>query len=82
MSPSRADQRDATRRALVAAASARFATDGYAATALPAIVADASVTKGAMYHHFASKAELFEAVLSEAQARVGDAVAASAEAAG
>lgn len=75
----RSEQRDATRRALVDAASARFAADGYAATALPAIVADAAVTKGAMYHHFASKAELFEAVLADVQASVGARVAAAAD---
>ncbi|WP_144720283.1 TetR/AcrR family transcriptional regulator [Agrococcus jejuensis] len=81
MSPSiRTEQRDATRRALVDAASARFAADGYAATGLPAIVADAAVTKGAMYHHFASKAELFEAVLAQVQESVGAQVAAAAEA--
>jgi AcrR family transcriptional regulator len=51
-----------TRAAVVAAAAARFATDGYAATTMDAIGQDANIAKGGLYHHFASKAELFEAV--------------------
>ncbi|MEJ1089255.1 TetR/AcrR family transcriptional regulator [Microbacterium sp. Mu-80] len=79
---SREEQRDATRRALVASASRRFATAGYAATSLPEIVSDAEVTKGALYHHFGSKAELFEAVLSEVQEGVAAQVVRAAESAG
>ena len=51
-----------TRAAVIAAATARFATDGYAATTMDAIAEDANIAKGGLYHHFASKAELFEAV--------------------
>ena len=54
-----------TRAAVVAAATARFATDGYAATTMDAIAEDANIAKGGLYHHFASKAELFEAVFIE-----------------
>lgn len=72
-------QREATRQALIDAAARRFAATGFAATALPAIVADAAVTKGALYHHFPSKAALFEAVLAQKQAEVGERVAAAAE---
>lgn len=66
----------------MASASRRFATAGYAATSLPEIVSDADVTKGALYHHFASKAELFEAVLSDAQEKVAAQVVSAAESAG
>ena len=59
------------------AARERFARDGYAATSLDAVAADAGVTKGSLYHHFANKLELFEAVFeAEAQSfsqRVGEA---------
>src|ERR687884_2126247 len=52
----------ATTRAIVAAARERFRRDGYAATSIETVVADAGVTKGAFYHHFATKEALFEAV--------------------
>lgn len=55
----------ATRRALLRAAGSLFAVRGYAATSLDAIVAEAKVTKGALYHHFASKQGIFEAVLTD-----------------
>ena len=47
---------------IVTAARKRFRRHGFAATSLDAVVADAGVTKGAFYHHFANKEELFEAV--------------------
>lgn len=55
----------ATRRALLKAAGQLFALRGYAATSLDAIVSEAKVTKGALYHHFASKQGIFEAVLTD-----------------
>ncbi|PPK69116.1 TetR/AcrR family transcriptional regulator [Actinokineospora auranticolor] len=54
---------EATRAALIAAATRRFATDGYAATGLEDVAADIQATRGAVYHHFSSKKALFEAVL-------------------
>jgi AcrR family transcriptional regulator len=63
VSPTQAERRAATTAALVAAARELFAADGYAATSLDAVAAKAGVTKGAVYHHFAGKRELFEAVL-------------------
>jgi AcrR family transcriptional regulator len=69
---------EATRRAVLAAARAAFGKQGYAQTSVDEIAAAARVTKGAVYHHFASKKELFRAVYSEveaeAQARVAGAV--------
>ena len=76
----RSEQRDATRRALLAAARERFAADGYAAVGLLEIVGAAGVTKGALYHQFASKADLFRAVLEDVQAEVADAVVTAAAA--
>lgn len=55
----------ATRRALLGAAGQLFALRGYAATSLDAIVAEAKVTKGALYHHFSGKQGIFEAVLAD-----------------
>lgn len=53
---------DTTRAALVVAARAMFGKFGFAATNTADLVATASVTRGALYHHFADKESLFEAV--------------------
>ncbi|CAN7572495.1 helix-turn-helix domain-containing protein [Devosia sp. LjRoot3] len=74
------ERRDATRRALIAAARRQFAENGYAATNTPAIAAEAGVTRGALYHHFADKQALFEAVVEEEHALLALAINAAAEA--
>ncbi|MBW0270500.1 TetR family transcriptional regulator [Nocardia sp. MH4] len=79
-STARAQQREETRRALVAQSRRLFAAKGYAAVGLSEIVAASGVTKGALYHHFDSKAELFRAVLTQVQQEVGEQVAAAADA--
>jgi AcrR family transcriptional regulator len=56
---------DATRRALMQAARALFAERGYADVGTEEIVARAGVTRGALYHHFADKRDLFRAVHEE-----------------
>jgi AcrR family transcriptional regulator len=77
MSPTQAERREATTTALVAAARELFAADGYAATSLDAVVGKAGVTKGALYHHFAGKKELFEAVFAAEQQRLLEKVTAA-----
>ena len=59
-----AERTEATTTALVEAARELFAKDGYAATSLDAVAAQARVTKGAVYHHFQGKQQLFEAVFA------------------
>jgi AcrR family transcriptional regulator len=59
-----AERTEATTTALVDAARELFAHDGYDATSLDALAARAGVTKGAVYHHFEGKRQLFEAVFT------------------
>jgi AcrR family transcriptional regulator len=59
---------EATRRAVLAAARGSFGKKGYAQTSVDEIAAEARVTKGAVYHHFAGKEALFRAVHAEVEA--------------
>ncbi|NUW46795.1 TetR/AcrR family transcriptional regulator [Nonomuraea rhodomycinica] len=74
----RALQREQTRRALLREGRRLFAAHGYGAVGLAEIVRAAGVTKGALYHHFAGKADLFRAVLREVQQEVAREVAGTA----
>ncbi|MGE5136049.1 MAG: TetR/AcrR family transcriptional regulator [Gemmatimonadota bacterium] len=62
---------EATRSALLKAATELFATRGFLKTSLEDVAGAAHVTRGAVYHHFAGKQALFEAVL-DAQERRAD----------
>ena len=70
MTPTKAEQADATRTALSAAARQLFTESGYAATTTTEIVERAGVTRGALYHHFAAKDELFRAVFEQLEGEV------------
>ncbi|WP_242411681.1 TetR/AcrR family transcriptional regulator [Rhodococcus pyridinivorans] len=56
-----------TRTALLDAAREVFLRDGYAAAATEEIVSVAGVTRGALYHHFADKRDLFRGVIERLQ---------------
>jgi AcrR family transcriptional regulator len=58
---------DSTRRALLDAARRRFGASGFGGTTLDQVAADARVTKGALYHHFGSKEQLFLRVYDEVE---------------
>jgi AcrR family transcriptional regulator len=73
-----AERTAATRGALLAAARRLFAEQGYSATGREEIVAAAGVTRGAMYHHFADKADLFRAVFETVEREVFVGVVAAA----
>ncbi|WP_455351313.1 TetR/AcrR family transcriptional regulator [Streptomyces sp. SYSU K217416] len=76
----RAQQREQTRLTLLREGRRLFSGLGYGAVSLSEIVLAAGVTKGALYHHFDSKAGLFRAVLEDVQQEVGQRVATAAEA--
>ncbi|WP_046471856.1 TetR/AcrR family transcriptional regulator [Allosalinactinospora lopnorensis] len=76
----RVQQREHTRRVLLRESRRLFATLGYGAVGLSEIVHAAGVTKGALYHHFDSKAGLFRAVLEQVQQEVARTVARTADA--
>ncbi len=61
----REEYAEATRRALLDAATGLFAERGYAGTSVEDIARAARVTRGALYHHFAGKRDVFEAVFEE-----------------
>jgi len=65
----RVEQGQATRATLIDVATGLFATNGYEATAIPAVLDAAGVSRGALYHHFNSKEALFEAVLQAVEAQ-------------
>jgi AcrR family transcriptional regulator len=75
---SQAERTESTRRALVQAARALFAERGYAGVGTEEIVRAAGVTRGALYHHFAGKRELFEAVYEQVEVDVAERIAAGA----
>jgi TetR/AcrR family acrAB operon transcriptional repressor len=60
-----ADEAAETRKALLDAALMEFADKGFHAAKLADIAARAGVTRGALYHHFADKTELYGTVLDD-----------------
>ncbi len=57
-----------TRSALITAGRRLFAGHGYEAVSSEALVAEAGVTRGALYHHFDGKRGLFAAVFEAVEA--------------
>jgi AcrR family transcriptional regulator len=70
-----AERSATTQAALIAAARELFAADGYAGTGRDQIAARAGVTRGALYHHFGSKEQLFRAVVETLEGELGEKIA-------
>ena len=62
-----ADQSKATRGALIAVGRELFASRGYANTFTDEVADRAGVTRGALYHHFRRKEDLFRAVYGDVE---------------
>jgi len=81
--PTQAERTEATRGRLISTARRLFAEKGFAATSTEEILSEAAVSRGALYHHFASKTDLFraafEAVEDDLTAQILAAAAGSGE---
>jgi AcrR family transcriptional regulator len=78
----KAEQAEATRAALLAAARELFAQRGYGAVGTEEIVHQAGVTRGALYHHFSGKEDLFRAVYEDLERELMEQIAGEAASAG
>jgi AcrR family transcriptional regulator len=71
----------ATREALIQAALELFTERGYSGVGTEEIVARAKVTRGALYHHFTDKRDLFRAVFERVEADLMERIGATMESA-
>lgn len=60
---SKTEQAASTKAKIIAAARRLFASRGYDGTSTEAVLEESKVSRGALYHHFATKEALFAAVL-------------------
>src|SRR5581483_1301339 len=82
MSSRQAQRSDTTRRELLSVARGLFTDEGFASATLDDVVERAGVTKGALYHHFRDKKELFRAVFEELEMEMCNEIIAAAATAG
>src|SRR3954464_9251757 len=59
------EHKEATRRRMIATAGRRFKSDGIDGSGIATLVADARLTNGAFYGHFASKDDLVASVVAQ-----------------
>jgi AcrR family transcriptional regulator len=74
-----AERSQTTRTALIDAARPLFAERGYGGVGTEEIVRAAGVTRGALYHHFKGKKDLFEAVYEQLESEIAADIASSVE---
>jgi AcrR family transcriptional regulator len=65
--PTQAERTEATRGRLINTARRLFADKGFAATSTEEILSEAAVSRGALYHHFPSKTDLFQAAFEQVE---------------
>ena len=78
----KAQQSEATRAELVAAGRRLFAERGYGGVGTEEIVRAGGVTRGALYHHFEGKKDLFRAVYEDVESELVEQIAGVALSAG
>jgi len=78
MSSRQAQRSEATRREFLRVARELFTEKGYEATTLDDVSERTGVTKGALYHHFKDKRELFRAVFEELEQEMCNQIIAAA----
>jgi AcrR family transcriptional regulator len=71
-----AERSETTRSALIVAARALFAERGYSGVGTEEIVRVAGLSRGALYHHFDGKRDLFEAVYEVIETELAERIAA------
>ena len=79
---SAAERSEATRARLLETARRLFAERGYAGVGTEELVKQAGVTRGALYHHFRDKKDLFRAVYSATEREIVEQLAREMEATG
>ena len=72
----KAEQGEATRAKLVRVSRQLFAARGYAKTSIQDITRRAKVTRGALYHHFRDKRDLFRAVYEQTEQEIVESIGA------
>src|SRR5690349_17867589 len=72
----KAERSQSTRAALIAAARALFAERGYAETFTDEVAQRAGVTRGALYHQYRDKEDLFRAVYEQLEREFEQSIAA------
>lgn len=82
MTRTQAERSEATRTKLLQVARVLFTEQGYEGTPIDAVAERAGLTKGALYHHFRNKRELFQAVFEQIEQELCEATIVAAAAAG
>ncbi|MFI7638101.1 TetR/AcrR family transcriptional regulator [Nonomuraea sp. NPDC049400] len=67
----KAERGAATRDRVLAIATRLFAERGYDDTSIEAVLQESGLSRGALYHHYAGKDALFEAVLEATESAIG-----------
>src|SRR3954467_10445180 len=76
--PRNSDQAEKTKALLIRTARKLFAKRGYARVGTEELVRAAGVTRGALYHHFDGKADLFRAVFEDVERELTEKLGAEA----
>jgi AcrR family transcriptional regulator len=74
--PTRAEQREATRTAILDAAESAFAEEGFAGARVDGIARGAGIRRATLFHHFLDKKALYSSVIERSAASYFDSIGA------